>query len=159
MGSKLDHPFSLGEDTDMATKKTATPAAAPAKPAKAAAKAEPKAAPKAAAPAAKGKAAKAAAPAPPPAPARKPITQAELIDRLAAKSGATKAHVKGILDELGAVAAAEIEVGLTLPGIGKVSVTATAERQGRNPATGAAITIPAGKRVKFSAAMALKKAV
>ncbi|MBX7222926.1 MAG: HU family DNA-binding protein [Blastocatellia bacterium] len=145
----------------MPAKKTTKPEAAPAKPAKAApkAKAETKAEPKGkaakAAPAAKGKAAKAA----PPVPARKPITQAELIDRLASKSGATKTHVKAVLDELAAVAAGEVAVGFTIPGIGKVGVRETAERQGRNPATGAAITIPAGKRVKFSVAAALKKAV
>lgn len=34
-------------------------------------------------------------------------------------------------------------------GLGTFSVKETAERAGRNPATGEAITVPAGKKVKF----------
>ena len=37
-----------------------------------------------------------------------------------------------------------------LAGIGKLKLGDRAEREGRNPATGAAITIPAAKIVKFS---------
>lgn len=36
-------------------------------------------------------------------------------------------------------------------GVGKLKVGQRAEREGRNPATGAAITIPASKTIKFSA--------
>lgn len=43
--------------------------------------------------------------------------------------------------------------------LGAFSVTATPARTGRNPKTGAPIQIPAARRVKFTAAKALKEAV
>ena len=46
-----------------------------------------------------------------------------------------------------------------LPGIGKLKVKETREREGRNPATGEAITIPAGKRVVFKATKSVKDSV
>lgn len=42
-----------------------------------------------------------------------------------------------------------------IQGLGTFSVKETAERQGRNPATGEAITVPAGKKVKFKPAKGL----
>ncbi|KWU26315.1 HU family DNA-binding protein [Burkholderia cenocepacia] len=48
---------------------------------------------------------------------------------------------------------------VTLVGFGTFSQGARAERQGRNPSTGAEITIPAAKTVKFSAGKAFKDAV
>jgi DNA-binding protein HU-beta len=48
---------------------------------------------------------------------------------------------------------------VTLPGLGKFSVKQRAERQGRNPATGEAITIPAAIVPVFKAAKGLKEAV
>jgi DNA-binding protein HU-beta len=54
---------------------------------------------------------------------------------------------------------AELGDDVTLPGIGKLSIKTRAAREGRNPATGEAITIPAKNAVKFSAAKALKDAI
>lgn len=48
---------------------------------------------------------------------------------------------------------------VTLHNIGKLKVAFTEERQGRNPATGEAITIPAKHRVSFKAAKGLKEAL
>jgi len=44
-------------------------------------------------------------------------------------------------------------------GFGSFSVRESQERQGRKPSTGEVITIPASKRVKFTAGKALKDAV
>jgi DNA-binding protein HU-beta len=43
--------------------------------------------------------------------------------------------------------------------LGKLYVRETKARQGRNPATGEVISIPKRKRVKFTAAKALKERV
>ena len=45
---------------------------------------------------------------------------------------------------------------VALPGIGKLYVKATKARKGRNPRTGAAVEIPAGRRVSFTTAKGLK---
>ncbi|MDR1778442.1 MAG: HU family DNA-binding protein [Clostridiales Family XIII bacterium] len=48
---------------------------------------------------------------------------------------------------------------VTFVGFGSYSVVKTAARKGKNPKTGEAIKIPAGKRVKFKAGATLKNAV
>lgn len=92
------------------------------------------------------------------------MNQAELINAIAASNsnaGTSKATIKFVLEELGAVSQAELQQGgeITLPGIGKLSVKAKAARTGRNPATGASMEIPAKNVPHFSAAKALKDAV
>ena len=68
---------------------------------------------------------------------------------------------RGLLDGLRGVMETEFKDGgeLSLPGVGKFSVKNQAERKGRNPKTGAEITIPAGRRVAFSASKGLKDIV
>ena len=46
-----------------------------------------------------------------------------------------------------------------VPGVGSFSVTQREARKGRNPATGAAITIKASKSVRFKVGKDLKEAV
>lgn len=46
-----------------------------------------------------------------------------------------------------------------IPGFGTFLVSARKERQGRNPATGAAMTIPASNNVRFKPGKGLKDAV
>jgi DNA-binding protein HU-beta len=46
-----------------------------------------------------------------------------------------------------------------LPGFGSFSVSERAARQGRNPATGATIDIPASKNVRFKMGKELKEAL
>jgi DNA-binding protein HU-beta len=55
--------------------------------------------------------------------------------------------------------AASIKKGerVALPGLGVFSVVQKKARTGRNPATGAAIKIPARKAVKFSVSSTLKQ--
>lgn len=88
------------------------------------------------------------------------MNKAQLIDAMA-KNGVTKTDADAAVAIITDVITKELACGgeVTLPGIGKLSVTKRAAREGRNPATGEAIKIAAKKAVKFSAAKALKDAV
>lgn len=93
------------------------------------------------------------------------MNQAQLIDAIAAhnsNTGVSKASIKWMLDAQAEVVAREMQKGegaeVTLPGIGKLSVKQSPARIGRNPATGAEISIPAKNKPHFSAAKALKGA-
>ena len=59
------------------------------------------------------------------------------------------------------VAAAELLAGgeVSLPGLGKLKVKETNARTGRNPRTGEAIEIPAGRKVVFSPGKDFKEAL
>jgi DNA-binding protein HU-beta len=76
----------------------------------------------------------------------------ELVSSLAEKTGITKAQAKQVLDAHAEMLIDELRQNgsVQLAGIGKLKVGQRAERQGRNPATGEAITIKASKTVKFS---------
>lgn len=82
----------------------------------------------------------------------------ELIDAVASATGQTKANAKNSVDAALAAISNELAAGneVNLHGFGKFKVAERGERQGRNPATGEAITIAASKSVKFSAAKAVK---
>jgi DNA-binding protein HU-beta len=85
----------------------------------------------------------------------------ELIKRLAEQENITQAAVDSLLKKLADTVAAELhnQGEIVLHGIGTLTVVDTAARQGRNPQTGEAIEIPAGKRIKLKACKALKDAV
>ncbi len=92
------------------------------------------------------------------------MNQKELIDAVAehhSNTGASKASIKWMLETLAEVTHKELKAGgeITLPGIGKFSVTHRAARAGRNPKTGAALQIEAKRVPSFTAAKALKDAV
>lgn len=89
------------------------------------------------------------------------MNQAELILKTAAVSGVSKKDVEHVLKTAGDVVSDALADGgdVTLPGIGSLSVTQRAAREGRNPKTGEAIHIPAKKVPHFSAAKKLKEAV
>ena len=89
------------------------------------------------------------------------MTQTEIIGSLADSSGLKKSDVKGLFDALAALATAEVKKNgeFTLPGFGKLKKTHRKARDGRNPATGAVIKIPAKTTVKFSIGKAMKDAV
>lgn len=82
----------------------------------------------------------------------------ELTSQLAEKLGTTKAQTKAFLEAHAAMLVDELKSSgsVTLAGIGKLKLGERAERQGRNPATGEAITIKAAKVVKFSGGKAFK---
>ena len=91
------------------------------------------------------------------------MTKAELIDALigAAKIDLTKAQTAAVLDAINSVLADQLKAGgdVTLPGLGKFAIKQTAERTGRNPATGETMTKPADKQVQVTVAKALKDSV
>lgn len=91
------------------------------------------------------------------------MNQAELIDSIVAQSqrGLSKTAVKEALDGLATIVQSRLAEGgeVTLPGLGKLSVTRREGRTGRNPQTGESIEIAAKNAPKFSAAKALKDAI
>lgn len=89
------------------------------------------------------------------------MNKTELVEIVAAKTSTSKkaaeAAVSAVLD---AISEALVEgEKVQLIGFGTFEVKSVAEKEGRNPQTGAAITIPACKRPVFSAGKGLKDAV
>jgi DNA-binding protein HU-beta len=91
--------------------------------------------------------------------AKKAMTKSQIADHLAGKAGITKKTANQILDEIATLAHKEAKNTFTLPGIGKLVLVRRKARKGRNPQTGAEITIPAKRVVKFRVAKACKDAV
>jgi DNA-binding protein HU-beta len=89
------------------------------------------------------------------------MTQTEIISTLAEKCACKKSDVKGMFDELAALAANEVKTNgeFTVPGFGKLVKATRKARDGRNPATGAVIKIPAKTTVKFRLGKSMKDAV
>jgi DNA-binding protein HU-beta len=89
------------------------------------------------------------------------LNTSELAARVAEAHDISKAKAKTLIDaflnELMAEAANGVEVAL--PGFGKFKVKATPEREGRNPASGEKITIPASRKLTFAPAKAIKDAL
>lgn len=89
------------------------------------------------------------------------LTQTQIIAALADSSGLKKTEVKGLLDSLAEMAVKEVKKNgeFTVPGFGKLKKTHRKAREGRNPATGAVIKIPAKTTVKFSLGKAMKDSI
>ena len=89
------------------------------------------------------------------------MTQSQIIDSLAGSCGYKKSDVKSMFDALASLATSEVRTNgeFTLPGFGKLKKTNRKARDGRNPATGAVIRIPAKTTVKFSIGKAMKDSV
>ncbi len=89
------------------------------------------------------------------------MTKAELIDKVAASAGLSKADAAKALDSTLNAIKASLKKGqkVTLVGFGTFSVIKRKSRKGRNPRTGEVITIPAAKTPKFTSGKALKDAV
>lgn len=82
----------------------------------------------------------------------------ELTKAVASSTGSSdtvaKAAIMALFDQIAGAAAKGDEVAI--PGFGKFTVKDRPERQGRNPASGAAITIAASKKLTFTAAKGLR---
>ena len=85
------------------------------------------------------------------------MNKPDLIKQIADQSTLSGMQVDSVLDALAKVASKALGEGddITLPGIGKLSVSERAARTGRNPRTGEPVDIPAKSAVKFKAAKAL----
>jgi len=89
------------------------------------------------------------------------MTKSQLIRDLAEKTGHSKKDVEMVLETMVAMAYKLVKSSgeFVVPGIGKLVKVHRKARQGRNPATGATIQIPAKTVVKFRVAKAAKDAV
>ena len=89
------------------------------------------------------------------------MNKAELIDAIAENSGLTKADSRKALDAFIDATEGALKKGdrVALVGFGSFGVSERAERKGRNPQTGAEITISAKKVIKFKAGADLERKI
>ena len=92
------------------------------------------------------------------------MNQNQLVDKISGcghNQGVSKTAIKFVLDELTAAVKAELKAGgdVTLPGLVKFSAVSKPARTGRNPATGAALQIPAKTVPKVAVLKAFKDAL
>ncbi len=87
------------------------------------------------------------------------MNKTQLVEAMAADAGITKAQAKKALDSFMDNVAKTLKKGgkVTLIGFGTFSTVTRKAREGRNPATGAKIKIPAKTVVKFKAGSELQK--
>jgi DNA-binding protein HU-beta len=91
----------------------------------------------------------------------KAMTKTQVVAHLAEKVELPKKTVAALLEALVALATKEAKATgqFVVPGLGKAVKAARKARLGRNPQTGAAITIPAKTVVRFRLAKAFKDAI
>ncbi len=89
----------------------------------------------------------------------KALTKSQLAATLAEQAELPKKKAAEVLDLIAALAYKHAKNTFTLPGLGKLVLVNRKAREGRNPATGATIKIPAKKVVKFRVAKAAKDAI
>lgn len=89
------------------------------------------------------------------------LTKSQLFNVLSEQTGMSKKDVASFMDTLAELAYKEVKTSgeFTVPGLGKLVKKHRAARDGRNPATGETIRIPAKTVVKFRVAKACKDAV
>jgi DNA-binding protein HU-beta len=88
------------------------------------------------------------------------VNRKELVAAVAEEASLEQKTVDAVLRALQSTLEGAVSKGdkVSVPGFFALAVGDRAEREGRNPATGAPMTIPAAKTVKFSAGSALKDA-
>ena len=86
------------------------------------------------------------------------MNNADLADAIATGHGLTKADARKVVDDVFATIADAATKGeeVSISGFGKFKVKDTPARDGRNPATGAAITIAASRKLAVAPAKAVK---
>ena len=89
----------------------------------------------------------------------KPLTKSQIAAAIAEKNNISKRQATDILEQIADLAYKNAKNSFTLPGLGKLVLVNRKAREGRNPATGETIKIPAKKVVKFRVAKACKDAV
>lgn len=89
------------------------------------------------------------------------MNRTELVAAIAEKTELSKKDAEKALKAFTDVVAEELKKGekIQLVGFGTFEVSERAEREGRNPQTGEAMTISASKSPKFKAGKALKDAI
>jgi len=86
------------------------------------------------------------------------VNNSDLADTIAASADISRADARKIVDAVFVAVADAAAKGeeVSLNGFGKFKVKDSPEREGRNPATGEAMTIKASKKLTFTAAKAVK---
>ena len=86
------------------------------------------------------------------------VAKTQLVEMVADKTGLTKKQSEEAVSTMLDVIVSAIKSGKSvgLPGLGTLSVKATAARTGVRPGTSEKIQIPAGKKVAFKVASTLK---
>ena len=86
------------------------------------------------------------------------MNNSELAEKIATGHDLTKADARKLVDAVFAAIADGAAAGqeISLNGFGKFKVKDSPEREGRNPATGAAMTIKASRKLGFTPAKAVK---
>lgn len=89
------------------------------------------------------------------------MTKSQMITALAEKTEMSKKEVTSFMESLSDLVYNEVKKGgeCILPGFGKLVKVKRKAREGRNPATGETIKIPAKTVVKFRLSKAVKDAV
>ena len=89
------------------------------------------------------------------------MTKAQIVVTLAEATGLSKKDVAGFFETFSDLAYREVKTSgeCLVPGFGKLVKANRKAREGRNPATGETIHIPAKTVVKFRLAKAVKDAV
>ena len=89
------------------------------------------------------------------------MNKTEFVEAISKTAGLTKADAGRAVEAAIEVITKALKKGdaVQITGFGTFGVTKRAARNGRNPATGKAIKIPATKAPKFKASAVLKKAV
>lgn len=92
---------------------------------------------------------------------KKRMTQSEILNHFAEKTGLKRAQVKDFFDQLAELASNEVKENgeFALPGFGKLVLSERKAREGRNPQTGETIQIPAKTTLKFRIGKGLKDTV
>jgi len=89
------------------------------------------------------------------------MTKAQMVASLAEATGMSKKDVNGFIEAMTDMTYKEVKKNgeCIVPGFGKLVKAKRKAREGRNPATGETIKIPAKTVVKFRLAKAVKDAV
>ena len=89
------------------------------------------------------------------------MTQSEILNHFAEKTGLKRAQVKDFFDQLAELASNEVKENgeFALPGFGKLVLSERKAREGRNPQTGETIQIPAKTTLKFRLGKSIKDTV
>lgn len=91
----------------------------------------------------------------------KRMSQTEVLSHFAEKFELKRTQVKEMFEELASLAGSEVKKNgqFMLPGFGKLVLSQRKAREGRNPATGETIKIPAKTTLKFRIGKAMKDSV
>ena len=92
---------------------------------------------------------------------KKKMSQSDVLNHFAEKFGLKKPQAKEFFDELVSLATSEVQSSgeFNIPGFGKLVLSQRKEREGRNPATGETIKIPAKTTLKFKLSKPVKDSV